>query len=63
MFGTGRCMFGSNWPVSKLDLTDPVGEYGRVVGLAEELLGRLTQKDRDDIFYYNAVRFYNLDNV
>jgi len=62
-FGTKRCMFGTNWPVCKLDLTKPMAEYKDVVQLVDKLLEGLTEEEKEDIFYNNAVHFYNLTNV
>jgi len=62
-FGTKRCIFGTNWPVCKLDLVQPMAEYKDVIELVDKLLEGRTDEEKEDIFYNNAVRFYNLTNA
>jgi L-fuconolactonase len=54
-FGPGRLMFGSDWPVSTLD----VG-YGGVHAAARELTAGLSPPERDAIFSGTARRIYRL---
>ena len=54
-FGTGRLMFGSDWPVCLL-----AGNYRQVMGLIEDYVRDLPAADRDKIFGLNAAAFYCL---
>ena len=56
VFGPDRCMFGSDWPVSKLANAD----FSKVFQLAQELLDHLPKEDKRKIFGLNAIKFYNL---
>ena len=56
VFGTNRCMFGSDWPVCRV----ANAEFKDVLKLAEDLLENLSDEDKTKVFYKNAVQFYNL---
>ena len=55
-FGTGRVIWGSDWPVLTL-----AASYAEWVEAGDELLAGLTQVERDAIYGGNARRFYDLD--
>ena len=55
LFGPGRCMFGSDWPVCEL-----AGSYEQVYQALIEALGPLSPSESDDIFGGTASRFYRL---
>lgn len=57
-FGSSRLMFGSDWPVCLL-----AGSYERVIGLVCDYTNSLPEKQRNDIFGMNAVRFYGLQKI
>ncbi|HWW42708.1 amidohydrolase family protein, partial [Pedobacter sp.] len=54
-FGTGRVMFGSDWPVCRLAAT-----YGQVTGLMEDYTSSFSKQEQDQFWRDNAVRFYKL---
>lgn len=54
-FGTGRLMFGSDWPVCLL-----AGSYGRAKQIIADYTEPLPPSAKDNIFGYNAARFYGL---
>jgi L-fuconolactonase len=54
-FGTGRLMFGSDWPVCLL-----AGSYGQVKKIIADYTEALPQSEKDKIFALNAARFYGL---
>ncbi|MFN3166194.1 MAG: amidohydrolase family protein [Phycisphaeraceae bacterium] len=56
-FGVERLMFGSDWPVCLLRT-----EYARWVDTLGELLGGLSEDERDRVFYRNAQAFYGVVN-
>ncbi|QKS00622.1 amidohydrolase family protein [Sphingomonas sp. CL5.1] len=58
LFGAGRCMFESNFPVDK-------GSYGHVVGwnALKRVAAGASQDERDDLCWRSAARFYRLDAV
>ncbi len=56
LFGYDRLMFGSDWPVCTQAAT-----YGQVVSAYREVLGPLSDTDRDAVFGGNAACFYRLD--
>ena len=56
LFGADRMMFGSDYPVCLL-----ASSYDRVLASFQELLGGLSDSDRDKIFGQNATRFYRLN--
>jgi len=55
LFGPGRCLFGSDWPVCTLAAT-----YGQVYHALVEALGPVSAAERDLIFGGTAARFYGL---
>jgi predicted TIM-barrel fold metal-dependent hydrolase len=55
MFGIGRCMFGSNWPVSTLRAS-----YETIVEGLVTMLDDLPGDGLDRFFYRNAVAFYRI---
>jgi L-fuconolactonase len=54
-FGTGRVLFGSDWPVCLLATS-----YAGVVGGLKEALGPMSDDDAARIFGLNAVSVYRL---
>jgi len=58
LFGPGRLLFGSDWPVCTLAAT-----YADVAGAAEELTAGLTEEERAAVFGGTARRVYGLDGV
>lgn len=59
VFGSGRLMFGSDWPVCRL-----AAEYGEVVNALRTILGaRLGPQELDQVFRGNAERFYGLERI
>lgn len=56
MFGTGRCMFESNFPVDK-------GGYGYAAGwnAFKRLAAGASAAEKDDLFRASAARFYRID--
>jgi L-fuconolactonase len=55
LFGPGRLMWGSDWPVCLL-----ASSYGRVLRATSEAIGPIGEIESEKIFYSNAKRFYNL---
>jgi predicted TIM-barrel fold metal-dependent hydrolase len=55
VFGTHRCMFGSNFPVDKLHAT-----YDRVWGAYDEITSGLSAWQRAAMFLENAAAFYRI---
>ena len=53
IFGTQRCMFGSNFPVDKLHAS-----YSKIWRAFLELTGDLSDEERDALFGGNAKTFY-----
>jgi L-fuconolactonase len=56
LFGPGRLMFGSDWPVAELG-----GGYLKVWTELSSLLGTLSAPERDAVLGATAARFYGLD--
>ena len=56
LFGTGRIMMGSDWPV--LQLTGAT--YSSVFNLHWELLSSLSEKEKEAVLGGNAASFYKL---
>ena len=54
-FGPDRVMWGSDWPVCRLQ-----AEYDQWRGLAEDLTAHLSENERAQIFGDTATRFYRL---
>lgn len=55
VFGPGRAMFGSNFPVDKLH-----ADYARVWGAFEEITAGLSQQDQQELFSGTARKFYRI---
>ncbi|WP_298837992.1 amidohydrolase [uncultured Roseobacter sp.] len=55
-FGPDRLMWGSDWPVCRLQ-----AEYGDWLDVAQQLTSHLTTSERADVFGGTAARFYRLD--
>jgi len=58
VFGPDRLMYGSDWPVCTL-----AASYGRVVDLAEDLIGELSTDEEVAVFGGNATKIYKLDHA
>ena len=58
IFGADRCMLGSNFPVDKLH-----GDYSRVWGAFEEILGTLPDTAQAALFGDTARAFYRIDSA
>ena len=58
VFGAGRILFGSDWPVCTL-----AASYGQVVALADDLIGGLSATQHEAIFGGNATATYTLDTT
>jgi len=56
IFGPGRVMFGSDWPVSLL-----AAEYHEVLAAALQAAGRLSPEDTIRLLGGNSIDFYGLD--
>jgi predicted TIM-barrel fold metal-dependent hydrolase len=56
LFGVGRCLFGSNFPVDGL-----CGSFRAIYGGFAEAVADLTRAERAALFHDNAVRLYRLD--
>ena len=54
-FGTGRLMFGSDWPVLLLS-----GNYIQWKSLVEKYMENLSIEEREDVLGLNATRFYRV---
>ena len=55
-FGTGRLMFGSDWPVCLV-----AGNYQQVKHILERYLADFSEHEKKQVFGLNAARFYQLD--
>lgn len=55
MFGTGRCLFASNFPVDRL-----FSDYARLWRAYDALTADLSAAERTALFHDNAVRVYRL---
>ena len=55
MFGAGRCLYGSNFPIEKLWTT-----YENIIAVMQECTADLSAQDRRAVFYDNARRIYRL---
>ena len=55
VFGTGRTMYGSDWPVCLL-----AAEYNKVASIVKNYFSSFTQNEQDNFFGLNAINFYNL---
>ena len=56
LFGSGRVMLGSDWPVSTL-----AGDFAGVWLAQREVIAHLSPDEQDDILYATAIRAYSLD--
>jgi L-fuconolactonase len=54
-FGTGRIMFGSDWPVCLV-----AARYGEVLNLMQDYFSSFSKTEQENIFGGNAIEFYNL---
>ena len=54
-FGTGRIMFGSDWPVCLV-----AASYEEVVGIVEDHFSSYSKDEQEKIFTGNATKFYKL---
>ena len=59
LFGSDRCMIGSDWPVLGLAGAD----YKKVNSLHKELLGHLSEKERMEVLGGTATVFYQLKDL
>lgn len=55
LFGPERCMYGSDWPVCEL-----AGSYQQVLDALVEVLGPISDSEREAIFSGTAATFYRL---
>lgn len=55
LFGTGRIMFGSDWPVCLLS-----GSYEDMYGIVNDYFSTFSKEEQDNFFGLNAKRFYQL---
>jgi predicted TIM-barrel fold metal-dependent hydrolase len=55
MFGAGRCLYGSNYPIEKLWTT-----YDRIMAVMQECTAQLSGAERRAVFHDNAQRIYRL---
>jgi L-fuconolactonase len=56
LFGAERVMYGSDWPVCTLE-----ADYGEVIGIVRDYIGRLSQSEQRRIMGETAAEFYGLD--
>jgi L-fuconolactonase len=54
-FGTGRIMFGSDWPVCLLQAS-----YTEVIQLVQDYFSSFSHAEQESFFGGNAIEFYNL---
>jgi len=55
LFGSARCLFGSNFPIEKL-WTD----YASLIGAYRRAMAGMSQSDRDNVFRETAMRVYRI---
>jgi predicted TIM-barrel fold metal-dependent hydrolase len=55
LFGSARCLFGSNFPIEKL-WTD----YASLIGAYRKAMAGMSQSDRDNVFRETAMRVYRI---
>ena len=55
-FGAQRVIWGSDWPVLNL-----ASDYAGWIAASERLLEGLSEREREQVFALNAVRFYGLE--
>ena len=58
VFGTDRCMFGTDWPVCLV-----AASYERVVDALQECIKDLSEAERRKIFGLNAIEAYRLPEI
>ena len=54
-FGTGRIMFGSDWPVCLV-----AASYAEVLGIVQDYFSSFSKGEQENFFRNNAIKFYNL---
>lgn len=54
-FGTGRILFGSDWPVMLLS-----GNYLRWKDLLQQYMNQFSAEEKEKVFAQNAIDFYNV---
>lgn len=57
-FGTGRCMFESNFPADRISLT-----YGKAWNTMKWLVADASQEEKHDLFWRSAAKVYRLDSI
>lgn len=55
MFGVDRVMYGSDWPVSRIEWT-----YGQVKGIVDTHIEKYSEIEKEKIYGKNAAEFYSL---
>jgi L-fuconolactonase len=55
IFGPGRCLYGSDWPVCLL-----AGSYGRILDALTQTIAHLSAGERAQILARSAVELYGL---
>jgi L-fuconolactonase len=55
IFGSGRCLYGSDWPVCLL-----AGSYGRILAALRETIAPLPEEERAQVLSRSAVELYGL---
>lgn len=55
IFGPGRCLYGSNYPIEKIWTT-----YDRIISVMQECTSHLGAADRRAVYHDNAQRVYRL---
>jgi predicted TIM-barrel fold metal-dependent hydrolase len=55
VFGPGRCLFGSNFPIEKLWTS-----YGELLGAYRDAVASLTPKEQLAVLHDTAVRVYRI---
>jgi L-fuconolactonase len=56
-FGTGRLLFGSDWPVVLIS-----GNYTKWKNLLENYMHDFSTEEKEKVFRANAIEFYNLNS-
>ncbi|HEY1115213.1 MAG TPA: amidohydrolase family protein [Chitinophagaceae bacterium] len=54
-FGTGRIMYGSDWPVCQV-----AASYSDTLGIVQDYFSSFSKSEQDAFFGGNAIQFYNL---
>jgi predicted TIM-barrel fold metal-dependent hydrolase len=55
LFGAGRCLYGSNYPIEKIWTT-----YDKIFSVMQECTLHLSTADRRAVYHDNAQRIYRL---